>query len=389
MLYPKHLSLCIFAILFCFLFSCVEKKETAFVCVDIPDSTMIDTAHYEIKKIKVGRHITNRPLSSQIVTIKGAEKYLLLDDGYIYVFDWESGDLNDSVSTEVCGTLDNYSGFTFISSDSIAVFNSAQNKVYIIDATGKLISMRDAPNDSENPMRQVPSICALNGSRIYLQGNEILLTGSMLGCLQLAKEIGINNIPITERLNIKSKEINIVATYPKLYIDSNWGTQYMNRVYTSQDGNGNILYSFPATGKVIRYNGNYSKCDTILMQSRYDTGIRPCGISQEKIEEDETLEIKYYISQNSYSHIIFDPYRNLYIRIAEHPLDNWSVKKSFVKPKSFIISDTNGRILSETPIIANSTHMLMFNMHVCKNGLAIAMDNPDENNIYFACLKIK
>ena len=27
-------------------------------------------------------------------------------------------------------------------------------------------------------------------------------------------------------------------------------------------------------------------------------------------------------------------------------------------------------------------------MHVCKEGIAIAMENPDENHIYFACIKI-
>lgn len=387
MTHSKYTALS-FIFLFCLLFSCTDKKKTVTEGTVIPDSTMLDTAHYKIKKIKVGGHITNRPLSSQITIIKGIEKYLLLDNNHIYIFDWESGELNDSIPTNICGKLDNYSGFTYISNDSIAVFNSTQNKVYIINSTGKLISQHDIPNDPENPAKYV-SIEALNTSRIYVQGNNIQLTGSMLGCLQLAKDMGINNLPITEILNTKNEGVKIVATYPKQYIENNWGTQYMNRVYTSHDSQGNALYSFPITGKVIRYNNSYTKCDTILMQSRYDTGIKPCDISQEEIEENETLEIKYYISQISYSHIIFDPYRNVYIRIAEHPLNNWSVKKNFVKPKSFIISDTDGKTLSETPIIANSTNMQMFNIHACKEGLAIAMENSDENNIYFACLKLK
>lgn len=388
MLHLKHLTLLIFTALF-FFFSCTEKKGNITGYIDIPDSTMLDTAHYEIKKIHIGSYITNHPLSSQIATIGDSEKYLLLDESHIYVFDWKSGNLNDSIPTDVCGKLDNYSGFTFISNDSIAVFNSSQNKVYIINRAGKLISKYDIPNDPENPVKYVSSIEALNTSRISVQKGAIQLTGSMLGCLQMAKDMGISEIPVTEVFDTKSGKTKIAACYPKQYVDNNWGTQYMNRVYTAKDNKGNTLYSFPIMNKVIRYNSDFSKCDTILMQSRYDIGIKSCNISQDKIEEDETLETKYYISQLSYSNIIFDPYRNIYIRIVEHPLNNWSVKESFVKSKSFIISDTNGKTLSETPIIANSRNLQTFNMHVCKDGLAIAMANADENNIYFACLKLK
>lgn len=388
MQHSKYLTLYILAILISF-FSCSEKKRTVAGCIDITDSTMLDTEHYEIKKIHIGNRITNHPLSSQIVTIAGVEKYLLLDEHSIYIYDWESGELSDSIPTEVCGRLDNYSGFTFISSDSIAVFNSSQNKVYIINIAGKLISEKIVPSDSDNPVKYVSSIEALNASRINMYKTYMLLNGSTLGCLQLAKEMGISDIPVTETLNTESGETKAVVSYPKQYIEKNWGIQYMNRVYTARDNKGNTLYSFPIINKIIRYNCDFSKCDTILMQSRYDAGIEPCNISQEDMEKDETKEIKYYISQLSYSNIIFDPYRNIYIRIVEHPLSNWSVKEEFVKPKSFIISDTNGHTLSETPIIADSRNMQTFNMHVCKDGLAIAMTNNDENNIYFACLKFK
>lgn len=57
----------------------------------------------------------------------------MLDETNIYVFDWDSGNIEDSIPTRVCGTLSNYSGFTYISKDSIAIFNDTENSLFIIN----------------------------------------------------------------------------------------------------------------------------------------------------------------------------------------------------------------------------------------------------------------
>lgn len=83
------------------------------------DSVTIKNVPIKKKEISVGDIITNHPLSSQIVEIDGKEKYLLLDLDNIYVFDWNSGTLEDSISLSKTGRLNNYSGFNYISKDSI------------------------------------------------------------------------------------------------------------------------------------------------------------------------------------------------------------------------------------------------------------------------------
>lgn len=92
--------------------------------------------------------------------------------------------------------------------------------------------------------------------------------------------------------------------------------------------------------------------------------------------------------QREATNIIYDPYRNLYLRLAEHPLQDWNEKGAFCKPFSIVISDTKGEILSESSISTDYKQFHYQNMHVCKEGIAIAMENPDENHIYFACIKI-
>lgn len=87
------------------------------------DSTMLDIATTSTKEIYVGTHTSNKPLSSQLVLVDDKEKYLMLDNGWIFVFDWESGAVEDSIPVGEYGTLNNYSGFSFISSDSLLVYN--------------------------------------------------------------------------------------------------------------------------------------------------------------------------------------------------------------------------------------------------------------------------
>ena len=84
----------------------------------------------------------------------------------------------------------------------------------------------------------------------------------------------------------------------------------MNCTYVTKDSKGRYLYSFPILDKVLRYNNDFSLCDTIPMKSRYDKGIEEFAFDG---SEDETNEIRYYISQTTYSNIIYDPYRNLYL----------------------------------------------------------------------------
>lgn len=373
--------------LFCAVaFACTGKKASGGQRCVTDDSVMINTSSYDIKKIHVGESIANVPLSSQIVTIDGKEKYLMLDEAYIYKFDWNSGELEDSIPTAECGVLNNYSGFTYFSSDKIAVFNSAKRTLFVIDDKGHVVSQKEIPSGKENYNNYVSTIKGLNDCRIAMSKSGIVLSGSVLGCLKDVKG-QFGEMPVSDAVDATG--CIPVVKYPKEYYENNWGINYMNSAYTACDNKGNILYSFPVLNKVLRYSSDFKTCDTLVMQSRYDCGIAPCKLSMDKLVADMDLEIRYYISQFSYGSIFYDSYRNLYIRVAEHRLDGWKANDTFVKPVSFIVSDTDGKVISETPIIKDDRNYIFSNMHICKDGIVIAMDNKDENNIYFACYKFK
>lgn len=349
---------------------------------NISDSSMVDINHYDVKKIRVGDNITNKPIASQIISMNGKEKYVMLDEFHLYIFDWQQGILEDSVPLHQCGILRNCSGFNYINPDSIIIYNDGKKTVFLIESNGNIQKRWNIPR-SDNYTQWVSSVDALNGTRIESDHEKFLLSGSILGALSQAKGL---TIPVSEGLYKESGEWKPIAYYPDLYMQYNWGGYYMNCTYVAKDSKGRYLYSFPILDKVLRYNNDFSFCDTIPMKSRYDKGIEEFAFDSS--EEDEINEIRYYISQTSYSNIMYDPYRNIYLRFAEHPLLDWSEKGAFCKPFSIVASDTEGKILSESSISTDYKKFHYQNMHVCKEGIAIAMENPDENHIYFACIKI-
>lgn len=348
------------------------------------DSSMIDIESYQIKTIYVGEKISNDPLSSQLVKMDQTEKYMMLDESKIYIFDWDSGVLEDSISLEEYGPLTNYSGFTYISNDSILVYNYNKRTLFMVNNQGHCHNHWRIPEPKDFE-KAISSVEAINASRIQFNGSNILLSGSTFGGLSQAKGM---NIPYAETLDLGNAEIMAKAFYPATYTDKNWGIQYLNMVFSATDDCNNFIFSLPIMDKLFRYDKSFSKCDTLISTSRYDKGIASCDYSIDELDEDITKEISYYISQTTYGSVYFDFNKNLYYRFADHPIINWDKKSNFVKPISILVIDKDGNLINESGIIRN-VKLLSGNTHVSKDGIAIALDSQDEDVIQFAVFKVQ
>lgn len=364
--------------------SSTRTKQTDNIVI-ATDSSMLDMKNYTIKKIHIGDKITDIPLCSQIASIQGKDKYLMLDEDFIYIFDWDSGEKEDSIMITKCGILRGYSGFNYLSKDSILICHSDNRTVFLIDSDGQVKNQWRLPR-SENPEQWLSSVESLNASRIQSDGNNILVSGSILGNLCQAEDM---KIPVSEYADMATGTWKTTVSYPEKYTSYNWGGIYMNNVYITKDALGNYLYSFPIMDTVLKFNSDFSLCDTLYMKSRYDKGIEECNLSMEEIDDDDTQDIRYFISQLSYSHIMYDNYRDLYLRVVKHPLQNWNEKEVFTQPISVIITDTKGEILSESSITKDYRKLYYNNMHICRDGLAISMKSSDDEYIHFACFKIE
>lgn len=353
--------------------------------VSIPDSTMLNVERYTTKMIHVGKNVTNIPICSQVVCKNEKDKYMLLDENKIYIYDMECGELEDSVSLAKCGNLNLFSGFNYINSDTIIVFNYKERLLFCLNDKGEVFNTKKVPTNNDK-LDWVSSVNALNSSRIGFCYPFLSLSGGILGVIS---ESGIRDIPVSECVDMHENKWMPTLKYPQEYSDNNLGSVYLNRIYTTTDSKNHFYFGFPIESIVYCFNIDFTSCDTFSIQSRYDRGISVCTKNQRKLEDNDSYEIMYFVSQLSYSDILYDPYRKLIIRAVNHPLKDWKRNQKFVQPRSFIIAEEEGTILSESRIINDYADLDFGNMHICSDGLIIAQNYKDEDYILFRCYTIK
>lgn len=347
------------------------------------DSSLFDSGAVTIKTIKVGERITNKPTSSQIVMVNGREKYLMLDESTIYVFDWSTGEIEDSITVKGCGLLNNYSGFTYVNGDTLFVYNYRDKTLFMQDSSGVIRGewiLREGRKEKRNGI----DVEALNGTRILYGKRRIVLSGSYFGPLERR---GSQNV--SEWIAVSDRHAQAFCSYPELYREGNWGGVYMNMVTHALMDDGRCAFSFPIDHYVYCYDPLSGRCDTIYMGSRYTTDIKESEEDAFDLLADKDSRIRYFISQHSYGPVLYDSYRHLLLRVAYHPLANWNSKGSFEQPVSILAADPTRGLLSESFVIKDFKRLNITNMHVCKDGIAVAQDDDkDENQITFRCYRL-
>lgn len=365
--------------------SCAERYEN----VNATDLASRDSLSYYFDEentvtIKVGDRITHRPVSSQVVSTQSGEKYLLLDTGHIYVFDWNSGLLEDSISTEKCGNVNNYSGFAYVNPDSIFVYNYAQKNLYLINDKGdlkKTLSLNKIHKDNHI----VLDAEGINRTRIAHINNHIIMSGSVFSSI---KDMPAKSCRATAMYDLADSGLKGSLPFPDMYSAYNWGGIYMNEINHCM-AQGNMLYSYPISHYVYKYDENLSSCDSIYMGSRYCRSIKSYDGDVISALIDKNEMIRYYVSEHSYADVFYDNEHGRIYRLAYHPNTEWtSDDDMFNRPFSVIVADDKGKILCETRPYCTSDYNWS-NAHVTSCGLAVAMYNTDESVITFRCLKTK
>lgn len=333
------------------------------------------------KTIFVGSQIGNRPLASQVVNLSGKEKYYMLDDEMLYAFNWEDGKLTDSISLEHLGKLNNYSGFNVISENSILLYNYSRKTILSINKKGEVLKSFEL-----GKMKSIHTdIEALNHSRIQINNDVLIASGSTLGDTRDSKTL---DRPASVAINVSNAEVQPLLQYPKIYGEANWGGVYMNTVYHTFAEGRYVFYSFPIDHNVYKVDMKNRTVSVFPMGSKYCDKISSSTSDFMQDYLDKNKRAEYYLREHSYAMIMYDEYRKQIIRIAEHPTNKINDDGTFAKPFSIIISDINGKVLSESKIFENAQEYDLYNMHITKQGLSIALIQKNENRIMFKCYKI-
>lgn len=344
------------------------------------DSTLL-CRQDSVVRILIGDRLIPMPLASQFVEGDGENfYYILLDENTLYCFDATTGKLLKTEELKECGTLNNYSGFLY-RNDTVFLYNYKQKMVYMLDSLRIVKKQWNVVNNNIQKGDLDPE--ALTDSPILYSQGTILLSGVKLG--QLNKDG--DKPPISCAIDISRDEIVYGGEYPCQYFEGDFGGVYFNTIYHTLDESGNWLYSFPADHYVYSYSQDFSICEKMYMGSRYTPMITTSDYNSLELIRDKDLRIKYFVGQHSYSNLLYDKYRNVYYRIAQHPLIGWE-SGAFSKPFSIIVMDVNGTLISETPIQEDYANLNLHNMHVTRKGLLIQRETADENVIEFIIYKL-
>lgn len=344
------------------------------------DSTLLHRDD-SVVRIHIGEYLNPNPLASQFYSDSLRNYYVMLDENSLYLLDLNSGQ-QIKRDLSCCGRLNNYSGFLYLG-DTLFVYAYKDKKAFMLNENGEI--MREWFVKDRTLSEYVVDAEAITDFPMLCVSKKIFLSGATLGSLE-GKDL--KKHPVECSIDVAGKSVSYGMEYPEQYRLADFGGVYLNNVYHSEAEGGRIVYSFPADHSVLFCSSDFSGKEVVYMGSRYADVINSSGQNSLELFKDKEIRIKYYISQHSYGRILYDRYRGLYYRIAEHPLLNWD-GGNFIKPFSIIVMDEKGELLCETSIIEDYASLNLHNMHVTKDGLLIQRRINDENVIEFVKYVIK
>jgi hypothetical protein len=329
--------------------------------------------------LNVGNSIKNTPKSSQIIYVDDKELYALLDEPKIYIFDLEQDSLLNTIDASVAGKLLNYSGFTYVNDDSIFAYNYGKSKTLsLINSAGQLLN--------SYPLRvgegQV-SPETLTTSPIIIQNGHAILCGTPISS---KSSLGKND-PIGVTIRLSDNKQTLGGAYSNEYEKGYFGGLYMNFINDCIDSDGRIIFSFPASNYIYRYDNQLQFIDSLYMGSRYINEITGLPGPSLNFLKNKDERLRYYLSQSSYSRIIYDRYNNLYYRIAHSPAKSED-EDNLVNPFSIIVMTTDGKLVTETPLLDDYQNIISSNAHITRHGLIMQKRNENDNIMEFVLFKL-
>lgn len=134
--------------------------------------------------IPIGSGVTPTPNCSSIINDNGEEEYAIMDENKIYIFPLEE-DLSqehhspDIINLDRFNTLNNYSGFTYVSQDTILIYNYNDSELFIFNPQNdNTVSFKiEDPNQTVFPKAITPTRIIASPPLHYSIGMQIRTSG--------------------------------------------------------------------------------------------------------------------------------------------------------------------------------------------------------------------
>lgn len=234
----------------------------------------------------------------------------------------------------------------FVNFDSIYIvpfMNLEMKPILLIDRNGNL---KDTiVNTSNSQIENKVSCVFCNGIFPHVYDNHIILPNRST-LLSSKFDYYDKSHAFQFFINLENRTYELLADeYPPLYKGKLWNREYFHEISPK----GQLIMSFASSPELfIKDVITGSNRKVVFAGSKYIDNVKPLSSW-----DDWQAKKKYYVSEAYYQYIVYDKYRDVYLRFAFLPTDFINVetgneREEYDKPFSIIILDKNFRILGET-----------------------------------------
>lgn len=365
----SQLSILCSAIIFtsCNVFEAYENKNPNFGSEYVPNYQMdlVETISFPLDSMTP--HMTTAARGNSAF-------YSFKTNSDIQLFDYETKRLEKKIPLPVQGITN----FHIRNMDSIILFDYAQNTLELIDVNANKNETKAIRHQAKYSPAPLTGI-----SPLILDGKQIFISGNMSG--EYVDEDAINR-PTLFAFDLSTNQVEYLQSYPAFYNEHNWGGALFRWVYiTYNETTHTIVMSYPADHEIHTYN-LFSKTDgQYNAGSRYIESIS--SVPQSKlIPLDIDGKTRHFVENDSYSNICYDPYEDVYYRIAEFKT-SFEGPTGWKKKISIIVLDKNFNTIGETKIGDSHINSYRYTLFVNNKGLHIQQES-DENQMLFNIYKL-
>lgn len=307
----------------------------------------------------------------------------------IYLYDALNGDIMDSIHFEKEGAngVGTIQGYYYHNDDSIFIYPYATGRVYMANRQSKVLQCYHLYNvDSvlEDTVHFLPVPFMETRLPMFYWNGRLMLSAGFMFDSSLEKK---DNLFVCMTYKLHTGHTDFALPYPEVYRRYNWGNgeMFYRQPAVTMTDKGELLYSFPTSHEIWRYNSTTGRIDSIYAGSNMIRQIVPFSTQKEVIPNEVPGHVisEWYYSQPSYEGIWADPYKGFYYRIARLPNPNHQRNTFNDKPVIVIVLDSSLHYIGEERLPEGVSYDT-FNCYVSNEGLHIHIRNSrDEDHLTF------
>ena len=357
------------SIIRCFLFlllgavACSQGKDNINVefkeCNDIKIS-VTDTINFPLDSMTAGFTTMSQGFGKYYTFLSyGKPKRILF-------YDIESEKLQYSLFVEELVSY-NVSGYLVQNLDSIFLFSYGSSQITLVNIEKQILNQWKLP-----PFRR-----GYRMSPRVITGRPLLIKNGTAYCGGLGTGEPSKGQNIITEISLQSKSVKTSLEYPDFYAQSNWGGLYYRYLYFTKSLENNFVLSFPASHFV------YETSDFEKLRSHYGGSCKIKSISPLRGISTKVKKVKHFQTNYSYKTIIADPFREVYYRVYEKPIE-FKERNPWSKPCGLIVLNKDFNYIGEFELnIENISPMWHYTAFVSPKGLCVQM-KPDSKEEYLS-----